>query len=77
MYSSWQASGFIAFLDEYTESERNLHQKLSIYNQLGDCVDTGYCVGFSEEGALLLGDAIDTPPSVARKIVAGEVSLHQ
>lgn len=77
VYSSWQASGFIAFLDEYTESERNLHQKLSIYNQLGDCVDTGYCVGFSEEGALLLGDAIDTPPSEARKIVAGEVSLHQ
>lgn len=76
VYSSWKTSGFIAFLDEYTQSERNMHHKLSVYNHLGDCVDTGYCVGFSEEGALLLGDTPDAPLDEARTVVAGEVSLH-
>lgn len=77
VYSSWKTSGFIAFLSEYTKAERNVCQQVTVYDQTGAEVDSGYCVGFSDQGALLMGDTPDTACSDARAIYAGEISLRK
>ena len=76
VYATWQAEGFAPLLEEYSAKERNMHKLVIISNHLGKEVARGYCVGFSLQGALLLGDEPQSDPRTAREIFAGEISLR-
>lgn len=75
-FEAWRAFGFAPFMEEYTKKERNVGAFITLYDQMGAKTDEGYCLGFSESGALLLGDEKEAGPNDVREIVAGEISLR-
>lgn len=84
MYSVWQKSGFSPYLDRYERAEQNVGEIVEIYSVTGELLDTGFCVGFSDTGAMLLGDKPENeilPDGVEfdniRAIYSGEVTLRK
>lgn len=81
MYSGWLESGFIPYLEEYTNFEKNVSRYVEVFDTAGNLLDAGYCVGFTPSGHMILADGIesDSPSghSNEREISSGDVTLKK